>query len=123
MIRAAWDLLMHVVNTSPVWGWPMAAALVLAILLAQTVKPWLPEGMSRKQRHRVTQVIAVACGLLTSFVLWPAELHWKHGAVVGAIVGLSALPVYAIGVRALGHYVPWLRDWLSGDRQNTEEMK
>jgi hypothetical protein len=116
MIRSAWDLAMHIVGTSPTWGWPMLASVLLTILVTQYVKKaWLPSAMSSRERHRVTQLVAVVIGMGTSFVLWPADLHWKHGAVVGAIVSFGAPALYPIGMKIIEHRWPWLREKFSGD--------
>lgn len=120
MIRSAWDLLTHVVSTAPIWFWPMLAAVLLTLLVTQEAKRWLPERMSSKERHLATQMVAVLIGMGISFALWPAELHWKHGAVVGAIVSLGTPALYPICMKIIEHRWPWLREKLSGNKPNPE---
>jgi hypothetical protein len=113
---------MHVVATSPIWFWPIVASVLMTLLLVQFVKKFvLPSAMSSRKRHLVTQMVAVLIGMGTSFLLWPAELDWKHGAVVGAIVSFGVPAIYPIGTKVIYHRWPWLRDRLSGDRANTSE--
>lgn len=121
-MRSGWDLLMHVVATSPIWFWPMVASVLLTVLVVQFVKKFvLPNAMNSIERHRVTQLVAVVIGMGTSFLLWPVELHWKHGAVVGAIVSFGVPALYPTVVKVIHHRWPWLRERLSGDRPNPED--
>jgi hypothetical protein len=120
MIRSAWDLLTHVVSTAPEWFGPMLLAWFLAVGATQAVKPWLPERMSNRERHRATQLIAIGFGLAASYNLWPASLDWRTGAAVGAVVGLWGPMSYMIFRKAIEHRWPWLRDRISGDKPETE---
>jgi cell division protein FtsW (lipid II flippase) len=118
VIRSAWDLLTHVVSTSPIWFWPMLASLLLSVLVTQAAKPNLPERLSSKERHRLTQLVAFVIALAISMLLWPPELHWKHGIVVGSIVGLASPAIYPLLRNIIAHRWPHMRDWLSGDKPN-----
>jgi hypothetical protein len=120
-MRAAWDLLVHVVGTAPVWFGPMLLAWFIAVGATQAIKPWLPDRMSNRERHRATQLIALGFGLLTSWSLWPASLDWRTGAAVGGAVGLWGPVSYALFRKAAEHRWPWLRERLSGDRPNPED--
>lgn len=120
MIRSAWDLLTHVVSTAPIWFWPMFAAVVLTVLATQEAKHWLPAKMGARQRHHATRLVAVIIGMGISFALWPAELHWKHGAVIGAIVSMGVPACYPLVMKIIEHRWPWLRKRLSGDKPNRE---
>ncbi len=121
MIRAGWDLLVHVVGTAPTWFAPMLLAWLISVGATQRVKYWLPERMSSRERHRAIQLIALGFGLATSYLLWPPDLDWRTGAAVGGAVGLWGPVSYALFRKAIEHRWPWLRERLSGDRANTSE--
>lgn len=121
MIRGAWDLLVHIVATAPQWVGPMVLAWLIAVGATQFLKPWLPEGLPDRVRHRTTQAIALVFGLFTSYALWPVDLDWRTGAAVGGAVGLWGPVSYALFRKAAEHRWPWLRERLSGDRPNPED--
>jgi len=121
VIRAAWDLLLHIAGTAPVWVGPMVLAWLISVGATQAIKPWLPESLSDRSRHRATQGIALGFGLATSYALWPVELDWRTGAAVGGAVGLWGPVSYALFRRIAEHRWPWLRERLSGDRPNLED--
>lgn len=121
MIRAAWDLLLHIAGTAPVWVGPMVLAWLISVGATQAIKPWLPESLSARSRHRATQLIAIGFGLSTSYALWPESLDWRTGAAVGGAVGLWGPLSYALFRKAAEHRWPWLRERLSGDRPNLED--
>jgi len=59
----------------------------------------------------------------TSFLLWPPELHWKHGAVVGAIVSFGVPALYPVAMKVIEHRWPWLRERFSGDGSADKSAK
>jgi len=120
-VRATWDLLTHIVGTAPIWFGPMLLAWLLAVGFTQGAKYWLRDDLPARTRHRATQLIAILSALVTSFALWPEELHWKHGIAVGAAVGLWAPASYSLLARVVWKRWPWLGEKLSGDKSNSEK--
>lgn len=114
-MQAIWDFLMHVVATAPTWSGPMVIAWLLAVGVTQWVKAWIPSTWSPQQRHRGTQLLALVFGLSSSWLLWPADLSPRYGAVVGLLVGLWAPFSWWLLVRYVLHRWPWLRERVSGD--------
>lgn len=114
-MQAIWDFLMHVVATAPELFWSMLAAWLLAVGVTQWVKGWIPSTWSPLQRHRATQLLALACGLSSSWLLWPESLPLRYWPVVGLLVGLWAPFSWWLTVRYVLRRWPWLRERVSGD--------
>ena len=111
LARQLWDLLVHVMSTSPAGAWPLVLAMVGSGLITQRVKFWSPMTWPAKSRALFAQLTAFTSALGIVWVLWPTPI----GFVAGGCIGICSPVVYAIAVRLIGMRWPWMRDLLSQD--------
>lgn len=110
-LRAAWDLCVHIMSTSPAGLWPLVLAMVGSALITQRVKFWTPMRWSASNRALCAQATAFCSALGIVIALWPT----RHGIIAGACIGVASPTLYAITVRVIGMRWPWVRDLLSQD--------
>lgn len=110
-MSAAWDFIVHLVQTAPPAFWPMIVGFLMASIGTQWLKFLLHEEMNRNLRASLSALIAFVIGFGTTFVLWPTV----YGAFSACITGMAAPTVYAITVRLIGMKWPGIRDLLSQD--------
>lgn len=116
-IREGWDVVTHVVATSPLGFWPLVAGCLLSWGGTQWIKFWLPLRWSSRTRLGLCRLIAFGLGLGVTWLLWPT----RAGIIAGVAVGTWAPFTYAIAARIVGWKFPALREEWSQDTRDTPQ--
>ena len=120
MIRSAWDLLIHMVETVPPWLPPVLLAWLISVAMTQAVKAGstdIPKG----RRNLILRAVAASSAIAVCWGLWAdTGLSPGVGFVAGLAVGLWSPLSWAILTRVVGKRWPHLRDVLAADGRRKE---
>lgn len=102
---------LHLLDTE--LGRPTVVAALLAGLLCslaftQVLKKLGPEfpSLSDRQLRGFIRFSAFVFGFVPTYLLWPGR-GWP-GVLFGFVIGVLAPAIYAVAVRIIVHYLPWI---------------
>ena len=115
-VTAAWDALMHVLNTAPMGLWSLLLSLLFSGLVTQWLKFYVPIEWPAPRRAGTVRLLAFFLAVTPMFFMWPTAV----GIMCGAIIGVISPVAYAVSVRLIGLKWPAIRDLLSQDVRNEQ---
>src|SRR5690606_15171718 len=124
-MTAAWNFVVHVLDTMPAWLAAILVGWAISVGVTQGFKFTLPVGWCEDWRELAARIVAFLSAALPAGAYYASQPdpHPIAAFLIMAGSGLWSPLAFAILQAVLRRYAPWLADVLSADKRGVVATK